>query len=329
MKFYPEGGSWMENFIFSLNATFPIFIVMVIGWILKQKGFVTENFCNVSDKLVFRLCLPASLLLDIMAIDLKNDFDLNFVLFCMFGTIFMFLVVWIMALCIIRDRSIIGAFSQGACRGSAAILGVAFVTNIYGEGQLGLVPMMIAASVPFFNIFAVLMLSVGAQEDIEKESLGKTLKKVCKNIATNPIIIAIMVGLLTNLAGLKLPIMAQKTIGNFGALSTPLAVLSLGASFRGREAVKKIGPTMAAVIIKLFVLPAVLLPIAIELGFRGSEMVAVLIMAGAPTTPSSYIMAKEMHNDSVLSSSIIVVSNLLSAISITLWIFLLKSGGLI
>ena len=86
---------------------------------------------------------------------------------------------------------------------------------------------------------------------------------------------------------------------------------------------------MAAVIIKLFVLPAVLLPIAIELGFRGSEMVAVLIMAGAPTTPSSYIMAKEMHNDSVLSSSIIVVSNLLSAISITLWIFLLKSGGLI
>ncbi len=54
-------------------------------------------------------------------------------------------------------------------------------------------------------------------------------------------------------------------------------------------------------------------------------MVALLIMLGAPATPTGYIMAKNMNNDSALASGIVVLSMLVSPVTITLWIFTLKT----
>ena len=108
-------------------------------------------------------------------------------------------------------------------------------------------------------------------------------------------------------------------------MSTPVALISMGAGFSLSVAKQKAKPTMIASAIKLFVLPAVLLPMAIIMGFRGEDLIAILILAGAPSTPSGYIMAKNMKNDYMLSSGIIVMTTLFSSISITLCIYILKS----
>ena len=81
--------------------------------------------------------------------------------------------------------------------------------------------------------------------------------------------------------------------------------------------------------IKLVILPIIFLPAAIWMGFDSSEIVAILIMVGAPATVSGYIMAKNMDNDYVLSSNIIVISTLLSSVTLTMWVFVLKCLGAI
>ena len=92
---------------------------------------------------------------------------------------------------------------------------------------------------------------------------------------------------------------------------------------------KKLKQTLAASLIKLMVLPALFFPFAIMLGFRQSALVAILIMVGAPTTVSCYIMAKNMGNDDVLTSSIVVTTTLLSSVTLTFWLFILRTMGLI
>lgn len=123
--------------------------------------------------------------------------------------------------------------------------------------------------------------------------------------------------------------MLDKTLASFADMSTPIALVAIGAGFEGGKALARLKPTLAAALIKLAVQPAVFLPIAIALGFRGQELVALLIMLGAPTTVSSYIMAKNMGNDGVLASSIIVATTVLSSITVTAWIFLLRSAGVL
>ena len=112
-------------------------------------------------------------------------------------------------------------------------------------------------------------------------------------------------------------------------MATPLALITIGAGFEGRKALAKIRPTIAASMIKLVIQPLIFLPVAAWMGFHGEQMIAILIMLASPTTPSCYIMAKNMDNDGVLTASVIVMTTLLAAFTLTGWIFILKTVGLI
>ena len=125
---------------------------------------------------------------------------------------------------------------------------------------------------------------------------------------------------------MKYPAIINKTIESLAQTATPIALICIGAGFEGRKALKKIKPTIIATFIKLIGLAAVFIPVAVFLGFRNQ---AALIMLASPTTVTSYVMAKSMDNDEVLSSSIIVLTTVLSSITLTGWIFILRALGLI
>lgn len=314
----------MQNFLFSLNVTLPIFIIIVVGGFLKHAGLLTEGFTTVADKFVFKVALPVQLFQDIAAMDIRADFSGKFVVFCMIATTCMFAATWILGAVFLKDKSMVGAFAQAAARGSAAILGIAFVENIYGDS--GMTPMMIVAAVPLFNIYSVIILTVTSSEG---EFNGALVKKLLVGVVTNPIILGIAAGMVWSLLGLPMPVILSKSVHYVAITATPLALLVLGATFKGREALQKIGPTIAAAFLKLVAIPAAIFPFAIHMGFRGSELVAIMIMLASPTTVTCYIMAKNMGGDDTLSASVVMVATLLSSVTLTLWVFVMKTFGLI
>ena len=309
----------MDSFIFSLNATMPVFLVIVLGYILKQIGLFTDEFCRVGNKYVFLVALPVLLFRDIAQTNLYEDFELSFVLYCAGVTTLVFLGVWFLAAHILKDKSLVGAFAQASVRSSAAILGIAFVENMYGNA--GLAPLMIVSAVPLFNIYSVIILTFSANGG---QHGTEAIRKACINVLKNPIIIGIVLGLPFSLLRIEIPTIPLKMIESVGATATPLALLVVGAGFEGTKALAKIKPTLWATAIKLVFLPAVFLP----LGLQDAELVAALIMLGSPTTVSCYVMATNMGNDGELSTSIIVLTTLLSSVTLTGWIFLLRSMGL-
>lgn len=326
----------MADFIFSLNATLPIFLIMVLGWFLMRIGLFTKEFNKVADKYVFKVALPVLLFKDIATADIRSDFNLTFVLFCMITTTIMFLAIWGLSYIFIKDKTQVGAFAQASARGSAAVLGIAFINNIYGNS--GMAPLMIVSAVPLYNILSVIILTFsadmgkGVEKDKDKSNVknkGESIKKACLNVIKNPIIIGIFFGLPFSIFGICIPQIPLKAVTSIAQTATPIALLVVGAGFEGAKAIKKIKLTAIATFIKLVLLPLIFFPFAIAFGFRGSELVAILIMLGSPTTVTCYIMAKNMGNDEVLSSSIVVMATLLSSVTLTGWIFVLKVMGLI
>lgn len=313
--------------MFSLNVTMPVFLVMVIGYFLRRIGMFNENFVTVANKFNFKVTLPFMLFRDISSVPIAEVFDVKYVLFCALVSTVCFWVIWGCAKLFVKDGSIRGAFVQGSFRGSAAVMGLAFIENIYGSSAMG--PLMIIGAVPLYNIFSVIVLTFEAQGEPEAGRDTAKIRRAFVNILKNPIIIAIALGIAAALLHLEFPTMVDKTIDNVARMATPLALIALGAGFEGRKALAKMKPTLAAALIKLVVQPAVFLPAAAALGFTGEKMIAILIMLGAPTTPSCYIMAKNMKNDGVLTASLVVTTTLLGAFTLTGWIFVLKSFGLI
>ena len=174
----------MDSFIYSINATVPIFLVMIIGWFIKQIGLIDDHFANVANRYVFKVALPALLFRDLSKSDFKGKFDPQFVLYCSIVTILMFSLVWIATEILMKDDTQKGAFVQGSCRSSAAILGMAFVQNMYSD--TGMAPLMIVAAVPLFNIFAVVVLTFKAHPADSSEAVkagrGNNIKKAFVNI---------------------------------------------------------------------------------------------------------------------------------------------------
>lgn len=312
-----------DSLLFSLNATVPVFLIMVLGYILKNKvHMINDEFIRVANKINFKMTLPCLLFIDVLNADIRSNFDLKFVLYCAVVTSIIFWGLWGLSRALIKDRSIIGAFVQASYRSSAAVLGAAIVQNIYGDS--GMVPLMILGAVPLYNIYAVLVLSMEGAEKSDR-SIGHAVKAA----VTNPIILGIFAGLLASFLPFEIPSMINSAVSSLARTATPFAVLCIGGSFDFSDALKKKKPAMIAASLKLLVWPVLFLPLAVAMGYTGSSLVAILIMLGSPTTPSCYIMAQSMHNDGQLTSSIVVLTTVCSAFTLTLFLFILRSAGLI
>lgn len=315
----------MDSLMFSLQATIPVFLLIVIGYLLYRGKLINDAFCQASDKLVFHVTLPLMLFSDLAGTNLQKDFDLTYLLFCAGVTTIIFFSLWFLARRFLTNRSVIGEFVQVSYRSSAAILGYAIIKSVYGT--VGAAPLMILGSVPLFNFFAILVLTMEGPR-VKDDTFGHKLGHALRTAAINPIIWGILLGLLASLLGLgHLPSIAQKTVNSLATLTTPLALLSIGASFQGTAAVEDLRLSGLASTIKLLILPALFLPIAILLGFSTSKLLALLIMLGSTATPTCFIMARNMGHDGSLSVSVIVLTTLLSAFTLTFWIFLCRALG--
>ena len=229
----------MENLVFSLDATLPVFLLMVAGGVLGRLGFLPAAFCKAADRLTFTVTLPVMLFLDMAGLNIRRDFEPKFVLFCAGATLAGILATWVLARALMRDKAVVGEFVQAAYRSSAAILGVAFIQNIYGSS--GMAPLMILGSVPLFNIFAVLILMIESPQHQAPRPA-----RVLRGVLTNPILLGIVAGTVFSLLPVQMPAIAEKTLTSLSSLTTPLALLSIGASFKGASAIRRAGPTLAA-----------------------------------------------------------------------------------
>ena len=314
----------MENLIFSLNATIPIFLMMLLGMLFRKLGWMDEVFTAKMNKFVFLVPLPVLLFEQLATVDFSEVWDIKFILFCFVVTAISITISTLISL-LWKDRSVKGEFIQATYRSSAALLGIAFIQNIYGTA--GMAPLMIIGSVPLYNIMAVVVLSVFKPGN---NSFDKALvKKTLKGIATNPIIIGIVAGFVWSALKLPMPSILHKTVSSIGATATPMGLMSMGATFEMKKATSKMKPTLVAVFMKLVGFCVVFLPMAALLGFRNEELIAILVMLGSATTVSCFVMARNMGHEGTLSSGVIMMTTLLSAFTLTMWLDVLRSFGLV
>jgi predicted permease len=312
----------LDHLLFSLNSTVPLFVIMLLGYFLKRRHFLSEGFIADANKFVFHIALPSLLFVDMAGTDVRAVFDGPFVLYCAFATISSILVLWALGKLLLKDKSVVGEFVQASYRSSAAILGSALLAMMYGTSTM--TGLMILGSVPLYNIFAVLILVLESPDPAlsASGSLGTRLGKSMKKIATNPILIGILCGFVFGFFRIPLPTMVFNTFSTLSKMTTPLALIAIGAGFQGRAALGRLKLTGIATAVKLMVLPAVFLPLAVSFGFTGEKFVALLVMLGSITTPASYVMAKQMGHEGTLTASVCVATTALGSFSLAFWLFL-------
>lgn len=312
----------LNNLIFCLNATVPIFFLILLGMFLRRIQLVDDAFTARLNTLVFRVCLPALLFHDMYRTDYRTNWNTAYVVYCALATLASILICTGVSY-LLKDRSIQGEFIQTSYRSSATILGIAVVQNLYHN--VGMAPLMVIGAVPIYNIAAVIILEMYRPDRGKLNAM--LLRKTLHGILTNPIILSILLGFAWSLLRLPLPAIGDTTVDYVGRCATPLGIIAMGASFQWEKARQSAGPALVSTFIKLFGLCALFLPLGVYLGFRNDLLVAALVMCGSSTTISCFVMAKGMGHKGDLTISTVMLTTLLSAFSLTFWLFILKSHG--
>ena len=312
-----------ENLIYCLNATVPIFLLMLLGLFFRKIGLFNEQFASKLNSFVFTVGLPVMLFKDLAGSDFFAVWDGTFVLFCFLSTLASIAITVAVSL-LLRERPLRGEFVQAGYRSSVALLGVAFLENLYGTA--GAASLVIIGAVPLYNVAAVVALTFTSpsQGKLDRKAVVKALK----GIATNPIILGIIVGIVWSLLQIPQPVILQKTVSSVSATATPLGLMALGASFDLKRALGRWKPSAAATFLKLVGFAALFIPIAVALGFREDKLVSALAMLASPTTVSGFVMARNMGHEGTLSSSVVMLTALCSAFTLTAWLYILKTMGL-
>ncbi len=311
----------MENLMISANAVLPMCLVMALGYGTRRLGWLRREEISTINKIAFRIFLPCLLYYNIYCSDLSGSFDPLLMAYAVGGVLLTFGLSLGYTLLTEKLPERRGVMIQGMFRSNYVIMGIPVATALLGADQLGTVSILIAVIVPLFNMLAVVVLEVfRGQKPKPLHILGQ--------IAKNPLVIGSVLGILTLVAGIRLPHILEQTIQSVSAIASPLQLFLLGAFFQfsGLKTYRRELVTVS--IAKLIVSPGLFLGLGALLGFRGVAFVSLIGIFASPTAVNSFTMAQQMGGDAELAGDIVVTTSAASILTMFLWIFLFKSLGM-
>ncbi len=314
--------NFLDVLVFSFSITMPIFLILVLGVVLYRIRLINDNFIDVASKLVFNVTLPALLFISISKTDLTSNTDLSLVIYAMAAVTITYIALELIMSTWVSDKAERAVLVQGAFRSNMGIIGLAYCVNAYGDEVFAVASIYLGGVTILFNILSVIGLSRGLGGNAN-------IKSILKGIAKNPLIIAIMAAFASSLTGITLPMTLYKAGDYFAQMTLPLALLCAGASLSFKSLRSGMLGAMMASVGKLIFIPFVLTYGGYLLGYRGMELGVLFLMSSAPTASASYIMVRAMNGNSALAANIIVITTIVSLITTSIGVTLLRSFNLI
>lgn len=311
----------LNNFVVSLEAVLPLFIMMGVGVLVKKCRLLSSTEVKSLNHMIFVVFFPLMMFSNIYGSDIKDAVNGKLIAFGIASILLIYLATVVVVMAIEKSPKSRGAMIQAIYRSNFVILGIPIAANIYGHGNLAVTAMMAAIVIPLYNILAVITLEVfrGGRPN-PMNILKKTLR--------NPLIIGAFFGIVTVISGFQLPSVVESVIHDMSSVVPPLALVILGASINFRSIGRMGRNLIISVVGRLVVVPAVGLTAAALLGFRGISFVTLISIFAAPTAVSSFTMAETMDSDGELAGNCVVFSSAFSCITMFLWIFFFKNLGM-
>lgn len=317
-----KGWIILENLIISANAVLPLMICIAVGYIARRMKFGDDAFFSKCNSFCFKVFMLMMMFINIYDADITTAFQPDLIVFAVISILSVTLVTFFVIRLIAKDGSRRAVLTQAIFRSNYVIFGLPVAANLYGDGNVATAALLSAVAVPIFNVLAVFTL--------EYYSDRKTgVKSLLKGIATNPLILGAVAALLMMALPIELPSALHKAISDLGKVATPLALVILGATFRFGAIRKNLKYLTIGVIGKTVIVPLVIIPLAVLLGFRDIALLSLTILFAAPTAVSSFTMAEAAGHDGELAGQLVVFSSIVSLFTVFLWIFALKSFALI
>lgn len=294
----------------------PIFLIVILGWAVHRRGFLPDGFIEPANRLVYYVAIPAMIFKSITRSALGDWLNPSVIILPLVALTSVYGLAWGVSKTMQQHRSVNGTFIQSSGHGNLGYIGLAVAFYFLGDDGLAQASVIAGFMMILQNVLSVMALQFYAPKN--GSVIG--VKTYAASVMGNPVIVAVVLGMLISLIGVPVPLIAGRSLDIIGGLALPTALLIIGASLSLERIRAFAVPALAATGIKLLILPA--LGWGLYRLFH-PDMVGVvpgLILLASPTATVSYVMAKEMHGNPDLAVATISASTLFSAGTFIFWL---------
>lgn len=310
----------MESFVMAAKVVLPMAMRVGIGVLFRIFNLADGPTMKKVDNMIFKVFMPMVSFYNIYKTDFSQFGNISYIIYGVAVLMVLFLGSMFLVPKFVKPGPTAASYGQAIFRSNYLIFGAAVAESIYGSGNFGLVTLLGSVAVPLFNAQAAVLLETA------RHGTAST-KKLLLAIAKNPTVIATVAGLVINFTGLVLPELVLEVVQDLAGLTTPLSFLSIGVTLSLGMVARK-AYLASAVALRLVIIPAIFVPLAALLGFRGQELCALMILFAAPTAVSSYPMAVAMGADGDFAAQMVAYTTVFCLPTIFLWTLVLNTLGL-
>jgi len=301
-----------------IAALLPVFLLIVLGLILKRTLMRLETQWHGLERLTYYVLLPMLLIQTLV----KADFTK--VPVAGVGGSLLLLALLMSLLCLaIRpllarldvDGPAFTSIFQGATRWQTYVA-LAVSGNLYGDTGLALASVAMVAIIPLVIVFSVAVLAHYASP--EKQSA----RTIAMTVVRNPLIWACAIGLAINVVHLPLPTIWHEVADALGRSSLAIGLLVTGAGLHLEGLFRPSPGAAVGVFLKLILMPVLAIALALWFGLTGANLVIVAACSAVPASSSGYVMARQMGGDAPLVAQIITLQTIFAAITMPIAIAL-------
>ena len=301
----------------TLDAIAPVFLIIATGYLLFRTRVVDEAIWSAIEHVCFYLLFP------FLIIRTLSRANLGSVPFIHFLTVLVVAILGMASLLVLIQAFVWRRFPESGPSFSSVFQGatrfhgfvaIAVIGPLYGDEGVTLAALALAIMVPLLNVISVIVLSIYGRSDSKPEFVA-----VARKVATNPLIIACLCGLLLNYLGV--PDILFDAIDIIGAGGLGLGLLAVGASMRLGHAAQHKMLLAIGVLTRLIGMPVIVIAMSWLVGLEGIARSVAIIAGAVPTAASAYVMARKMGGDAELMSSIVTFQVIIAFFTLPMFIY--------
>lgn len=296
-----------------LDILLPLYLLISLGYIFKQRGFPDANFWPGVEKLAYFVLFPALIFSNLARAQIESGLIGKIFLLIALPTFIIGASQWLGFLSPRLRRDTFSSMYQGAVRNNTTIGLVIAGLIMPGQG-VAVMALIMTIMVIINNITCVLVLSrYGDTGNTASQVSGKS---ILRTILSNPLIGASIAGLAFNFLSIRLPDSLHEAIYFLGQTGLPLALLAVGAGLKLTSFSGKFLPIGLSSFAKLIATPALCYLLLQFIPTTAENAQMFLLYSALPTAMSSYVLASQMGGDKETMAQIITLQTLATSLTL-------------
>ena len=321
----------MSVLIFSFNAVAPMLFLTALGWFILKRGHLDERSRDVINRICFRYLLAFMAFHNTLSINFYEDFNARILIFCALSILAILIVAWVTFTNIIKieDPGRRSTFIVASYRSNNVIYAMTLAVSMFGQEGIRAAAVLIPLTIIVFNFFSVIVMVHHSQNDESDHSIAAEFRRTAVDTIKNPLIVSSALGVILSLLRVELPEFLLSGIASVALTATPMALIVLGSHLDLKLISGSLKPLMAVCTMRLVIIPAIMVPIAVLIGFRGPELGALMVIFAAPCAVTNLVMARNYKLDANFAAQTVILSTIVSMPTMFIIISILRAMALI